>query len=248
MARREKTPEELRQEAYYKDLKQQLREKFRTTPVNQLNDADLLAIFLSYSVKKYDFIEAANILIDHYGSFRNVLDARYDSLRQFPFLQQNAAVALKAIPALCEKMLLEIRPKRKQIKRPEDAQTYMYPYFVGYNYEQAFLLLLNDRDYPIDVVFLADGSGDDVYLDQKKIIREALMHKSKKIILAHSHPTGTAHPSYPDLIATQKLHDVLQPIGITIMDHLIFSGKSCCYLSQDKGLTDNLLAFSHCAK
>ena len=115
---------------------------------------------------------------------------------------------------------------------------------VGYNYEQAFLLLLNDRDYPIDVVFLADGSGDDVYIDQKKVVREALMHKSTKIILAHSHPAGSASPSYADLIATQKLSDLLAPMGIRIMDHLIFAARSCCSISQHEDITDDILAFS----
>ena len=244
MARREKTPEELEQEAYLKDLKLRLRARFRNTPADELDDNELLSIFLSYSIRNYDYVKAADELIEHFGSLHGVMDARYDSLRQFPYVRQNTAVSIRALATVCKRAEMERRPKHRQIKRPQDAADYLYPYFIGCCYEKAFLLLLNDRFYPQDVVFLADGSGDDVFIDQKKVVREALMHKSTKVILAHSHPASMALPSYADKIATVTLSETLRNAGITLLEHVIVSGMNYCFISEDEEITKDILAFS----
>ena len=244
MARREKTPEELEQEAYLKDLKLRLRAKFRNTPADELDDNELLSIFLSYSIRNYDYEKAADELIAHYGSLHGVLDARVDSLQQFPFIKLNTAVAVKALTTVCKRAEMERRPKHRQIRTPQDAADYLYPCFIGCNYEKAFLLLLNDRLYPQDVVFLADGSGDDVFIDQKKVIREALMHKCTKVILAHSHPASMALPSYADKIATVTLSETLHNVGVTLLEHVIVSGMNYYCISENKEITKDILAFS----
>ena len=244
MVRREKTPEELEQEAYLKDLKLRLRARFRNTPADELDDNELLSIFLSYSIRNYDYVKAADELIEHFGSLHGVMEARYDSLRQFPYVRQNTAVAIRALATVCKRAEMERRPKHRQIKQPQDAADYLYPYFIGCCYEKAFLLLLNDRFYPQDVVFLADGSGDDVFIDQKKVVREALMHKSTKVILAHSHPASMALPSYADKIATVTLSQTLRNAGITLLEHVIVSGMNYCFISEDEEITKDILAFS----
>ncbi|MBQ9506606.1 MAG: RadC family protein [Clostridia bacterium] len=244
MVRREKTPEELEQEAYLKDLKLRLRARFRNTPADELDDNELLSIFLSYSIRNYDYVKAADELIEHFGSLHGVMEARYDSLRQFTYVRQNTAVAIRALATVCKRAEMERRPKHRQIKQPQDAADYLYPYFIGCCYEKAFLLLLNDRFYPQDVVFLADGSGDDVFIDQKKVVREALMHKSTKVILAHSHPASMALPSYADKIATVTLSQTLRNAGITLLEHVIVSGMNYCFISEDEEITKDILAFS----
>lgn len=244
MAARARTPEEKARDDGFVALRKEMLDQFRQTDEKDLSDAQLLALLLSFSIDKCDYRAAAEQLLLKFGSLETLLNMRLDALQTEPMLKFHTALMLKCIPALCHKMMMEMRPKRIYIRTPQDAELYLAPYFVGYNYEQAYLLLLNDQYYPKKTVFLSDGSGNDVYIDANKILREALMQNSTKVILAHSHPGGYAVPSRSDIISTAVLSGELSKLGIRLLDHLIFARKSCSWMSSDDEMDSSILAFS----
>jgi len=61
----------------------------------------------------------------------------------------------------------------------------------------------------------------------KEIIRDAAMHGSAGIILAHNHPGGDATPSDSDCRATRRLASAAEALDCTVVDHLIFAGEEC---------------------
>ena len=142
------------------------------------------------------------------------------------------------------KCMREQRPKRKRIKTPEDARAYLFPYFLGYNFEQAYLLILKDNLYPKDVIMLGEGSCGEVYIDRNRIVREVLLRHCTKAILAHSHPGSKVYPSSNDKIATIELSKKFRTIEMQLLDHLIFSGDKCYFLSQDEEMDKTILTFS----
>ena len=44
-----------------------------------------------------------------------------------------------------------------------------------------------------------------------------------KVNLAHNHPRGFAVPSAEDIFLTEEIYSLLKPIGIELVDHIIFA-------------------------
>lgn len=55
------------------------------------------------------------------------------------------------------------------------------------------------------------------------IAREALFHDSRRLLIAHNHPSGDPTPSAADRRATRQLAEVMRLIGIDLVDHLVFA-------------------------
>lgn len=244
MPRRPKTPEQIEHDRRYRQMHLDLMKMVCTTPPSELTDEDLLAVLLSFSMRKCDYREAARKLFQTYGTLNNILDARPDALLTIEPFRLNTVLMLKGIPAIYQHMLIERRPKRMRIKTPQDAETYLRPYFIGYNYEQAYLLLLNDYYYPKNVILLNEGYGTEVYIDPAKVFHEILMSGCKKVVLAHSHIDFVAIPSVADKLTTKELTQTMNRIGIVMLDHLIFARDKCYHLSSDEEMDKTVLGFS----
>ncbi len=244
MPRRPKTPEQIEYEQRYRQMHLDLMKLFRTTPENQLTDEDLLAVALSYSMRKCDYRQAAKDLLNSYGSLKNLLNACTDELLNEGPLRLNTVLMLKGIPALCQHAEIEQIPKRLRINKPQNAEVYLKPHFIGYNYEKAYLLLLNDYYYPKKLILIGEGSGSRVYIDPQKITRDTVVNRCNKIVLAHSHIGQNPNPSLDDKLTTLEVARLLSGLGIQVLDHLIFAENICYYLSNDEEMDRSILAFS----
>ena len=75
-----------------------------------------------------------------------------------------------------------------------------------------------------------DETGTDFPL--KSIIRDAALHGSAGIVLAHNHPSGDPTPSEADRTATHRLASAARALDCTILDHLVFGGSECSSLRR----------------
>lgn len=245
MPRRPKTPEQIEHDRACREMHLQMIRDFQKAENREdFTTEELFALLLSFSLRKCDYKAEAAELLHRYGSFRNITDISADGLMMEPSIRMNTALMLKGIPAIVQKKMLENQPKHKTIKTPQDAQAYLMPYFVGSNFEQAYLLILSDYNYPKDVVKIGDGSGDEVFISGTMIIRELLVRKCSKVILAHSHPNGKAEPSLNDKLVTLEIANRFKPLELKLMDHLIFTKKKCIFLSEDEEMDRSVLAYS----
>ena len=55
------------------------------------------------------------------------------------------------------------------------------------------------------------------------------------LVLAHNHISGLALPSNADLATTRRLCDILQEVGVELVDHLIFADDDMVSL-KDSGV------------
>ena len=52
-----------------------------------------------------------------------------------------------------------------------------------------------------------------------------MKYRASSVILAHNHPDGIALPSYDDELATRRIMNALELIGVKLKDHLVISGE-----------------------
>ena len=59
----------------------------------------------------------------------------------------------------------------------------------------------------------------------REVFAEPLKDRACAIIVAHNHPSGDLTPSKEDWLVTERLKDGAKLLGITLLDHIIFSSK-----------------------
>ena len=57
------------------------------------------------------------------------------------------------------------------------------------------------------------------------------------LVLAHNHPSGVATPSQEDIFLTHYVQQSLQPLGITLYDHVILTDDDMVSLRDSRHLT-----------
>src|SRR5215208_5720157 len=72
-----------------------------------------------------------------------------------------------------------------------------------------------------------EGDETGAHFPLREIIRDAAMHGSAGIVLAHNHPSGDARPSDSDCRATRRLASAAEALDCTVVDHLVFAGGEC---------------------
>lgn len=74
-------------------------------------------------------------------------------------------------------------------------------------------------------IALAEQSGglDMIPLSLGNIVRDVCRFHTRRVLLAHNHPSGDPTPSNADRLATQRLAELLRLLEIELVDHLIFA-------------------------
>lgn len=68
-----------------------------------------------------------------------------------------------------------------------------------------------------------DGDAWSADFPLRIIVRDAALHGSAGILLAHNHPSGDFRPSQSDCLATRKLSLATEALGCRVQDHLVFA-------------------------
>ena len=79
------------------------------------------------------------------------------------------------------------------------------------------------------------GSIDKIDLSLREIFKGAILANSHGIIVAHNHVSGSLNPSIEDILATDKIKDVGDILGIRLIDHIIVT-RSKYFSFREKNL------------
>ena len=100
------------------------------------------------------------------------------------------------------------------------------PRLARLGYEELHVVHLDQRLRPVKRTEVRGELPDAVSLPLRTLIRDALLLDAPALIMAHNHPGGSAAPSRADTIATRRLVEIAVPLGIRVIDHLIFAGDT----------------------
>lgn len=95
-------------------------------------------------------------------------------------------------------------------------------------------LLLTHNNIPIRKVRLGEGSSNKTIVDVDKLVRDSVLYRAKKIIVAHNHPSGETEPSQADEQCTANICQRLRSHEMILLDHLIFAAGVVVSFQQIK--------------
>ena len=170
-----------------------------------------------------DTNEIAHAVIDRFGSLSRALDAPYEDLITVKGIGPTSAVVLKFIPQMCAYYLENKTKKNEKLNSSERMADYLRPKFFGKTAEEFYMVALDEKSNILRCVQFSAGTGNATSVAASKIVAEAVKAEAAAVVLAHNHPRGSAMPSASDLCATRAVMNALETVGVTLLDHLIFT-------------------------
>ena len=98
-----------------------------------------------------------------------------------------------------------------------------YEKYELHDKEHFWVMGIDNAGFIVCIYIVALGGGNQVKLTAAEMLDIAVSLKSKKIILAHNHPSGNVEPSENDILTTNMLYHCCYPFGIEVLDHLIIT-------------------------
>ena len=91
----------------------------------------------------------------------------------------------------------------------------------SYQHEVFGCLFLDTKNCILAWKEMFRGTIDSTTVYPREVVKETLRLNATKVILAHNHPSGNTDPSQQDIELTKKLKEILQIIGVKVLDHII---------------------------
>ena len=111
------------------------------------------------------------------------------------------------------------------LNSPEAVASFMRSVMDQIHDKEAFIVaFLNTRNRVIDYDEVALGSINGAVVHPREVFRKAIINKANAVVISHNHPTGDVTPSQQDHLATERLKQVGDIVGIPVMDHVIVNG------------------------
>lgn len=189
-----------------------------------LSDAELLGVILKTGTKEESAVEVARkiLLNNEYKEqglrFLNTISI--NELMKFKGVGKVKAITLKAIGEIVKRVERPIT-KQIEISSTSDAAKVLMPE-LRYEKTENFCVLYLDIKNKLDKVKkYTDYRENSVNISIKSILKDAVKADSKKIIIAHNHPSGDPTPSKADISFTKELIEITKILEISLIDHII---------------------------
>ncbi|MCK5229219.1 MAG: DNA repair protein RadC, partial [Desulfobulbaceae bacterium] len=195
------------------------REKMQRKGAAALTDVELVAILLGFGIKGHDVMTVAKRIV-------RLVDAHHGrpDLADLQRLEGVGPAKATLIAASLEFARRRIRPEGIKIETPVDVLPLVRHY--GDRRQEHFLCIsLNGANEVITTRVVSVGLVNKTQVHPREVFAEPITDRASAVILAHNHPSGNLAPSKEDLQITQQLKEAGETLGITVLDHIIFSQK-----------------------
>ena len=185
-------------------------------------DHRVLELLLFYTIPQGDVNDLAHELVERFGSLAGVMDASVEELKKVKGVGDHTAVFLRMLPAVLGRYQGARTRLSAIINSPEEAYAWLEPYFFGARNEMVYVLCMDGKRQVLGVRKVAEGSIEMAEVNTRRIAEEAIGLRAAQIYVAHNHVSNLAIPSQADWLTTDTLRGALRPIGIELIDHLVF--------------------------
>lgn len=197
----------------------------------EMDDKSLLSVILSNTAVK-NREEVAENLLDAFGSFKGVIEARPEQLRTVPGITEKAAKLIASYLPIANAWTRRLNSTPERISNARAAETYVKSLLAGNRTEKFYVICLNAQCQVIGKRKISDGSLSEVSAYPRTVMETALNYNAHSVLLSHNHPGGTCAPSPEDIASTLQLQKLLNGVGILVLDHIIVANDNTYSMIQ----------------
>lgn len=221
----------------HKGHRERLREEMLACNFHPVHSYKVMEYLLTKVFAQKDVNPLAHELINHFGSFSNVLEARREDLLKINGMGENASTFIYSLTKIFDYYLQEKAKLNLKVDSPRKYYEGFGKLIANEKVEKLMLIVLNDKCEAKKCVYLSTGSDNEVGFDPLNIYDVARNENCTNIVLIHNHPSGNASPSPADITNTAKLVKELKLFKLKLKDHMIVSSNGY-YSFQTEGELD----------
>lgn len=207
-------------------------EKLEIYGAKKLSNAELLAIIIKTGTKNESALSLAQQVLALKKEKNNDLtflrELTINELTSINGIGRVKAIQILAVAELSKRMLSPTRTTEQKIKTTEDVAKLFMSEMCNEEREIAKLIILNSKNIILKILDLSIGGTSYAILEPKIVLAEPVKMQAPKIILVHNHPSGDPTPSEQDFMATDRIFESANIMGIDLLDHVII-GKNNKY-------------------
>ena len=196
--------------------------EFLTRGLEGWPDHRVLELLLFYAIPQGDVNPLAHELIDRFGSLAKVLDASPDELSKVTGLGEHSVALIKMIPAVSGRYVAQRSGPGELVHTANDAAKLLSPYFYGAANEMAYVLCLDAKGKLLGIRKVSEGNILNSDVNIRRVAEICMALGAVYFYLAHNHTSQLAFPSAEDWQCTDVIKCALAPLGVSLVDHLIF--------------------------
>ena len=200
-----------------------------------LSAQELLALVIGRGIPQKSVMNIAQELLARFGNIKSISQASITALSDIKGVGLAKAAQLKACFELGKRQDLEPELKNYDIKNPQSVVKAIRASIKDKAKEHFKLILLDTRNKIIGISTISIGTLNASLVHPREIFKEAIIHNSASVVLAHNHPSGDPEPSEEDLTITKRLVESGKILGIEVIDHIII-GKTNFSSFKERGL------------
>lgn len=104
----------------------------------------------------------------------------------------------------------------------ESALGFLEPIFEKTPVEVLYAVGLNSNNRFLGCTKLASGTVDRAAVYPRLLVSFLLSTNSSAVLIAHNHPGGKSEWSLEDISLTKRLTEILKPLDIRLLDHILY--------------------------
>lgn len=214
------------------------REKLMAFGPSALTDVELLAILIGTGTKDENVLVVAEKLLQEAGngSLAHLSKRKVGELTQIKGIGQAKGIIIASVLELGKRIKLseEKLAKRPSLNTVEKAVAYCEKLLLDLPTEHFYGIFLNTKGQVITEKLINSGNLNQVAVDVQALLRDAILCRASKVIVAHNHPSGNPTPSQEDMLLTTQILGACQLLSLSLLDHLIIAGRDSYYSFKEE--------------
>lgn len=208
------------------------RERLMRLGPRALTDAELVALMIGSGLPGRHAIGVAHDILAASNGLRGLHQQTISQLQRIKGLGPARACQLAASFELAARASLSEIRRGSVLRDINRVKSYCRTLLSTEPIEHCVALLLDSQQQLIECCEISRGTLNETPVYPREVVKLALTHHAKSLILVHNHPSGHAQPSPEDMVLTNGLAQALALVDIALLDHIIVAGPSVVSLVE----------------
>ena len=202
------------------------RERLSIYGVENLSNDELLTIILSSGVKNISVKELSFNILKEIKDIKNLNNITLEELLKIKGIGISKACTILATIELGKRINSSVDTLSNiKFTSPDIIYNYYKNKFKNKKQEYFYSIYLDSSKRIIKEKLLFIGTINMSIVSPREVFKEAYLCDATSIICVHNHPSGNVLPSKEDIYLTNRLKEVGQTFGVSIIDHIIIGNK-----------------------
>lgn len=208
------------------------REKLLRYGPETLSNRELLAIILRVGTRRQSALALADQLLAHFGSLRELREARCEELQAMEGIGLAKAAQILAALELGRRVQASVKIPAV-VRSPQDAADLIMEHLRYLDREVMRLIILDTKNQVIASPTVSVGTLNASMVHPREIFKECIRRSAASLIVVHNHPSGDPSPSTEDIQVTERLRRAGEILGIDVLDHIIIGDNRFVSMKEE---------------